>query len=124
MAYTAEISRVNPTCILFLIDQSGSMAEPWGSDLNVMKAQGVSDAVNRLLYALVDRCSKGPQLIFDYYSIGVIGYGLEVGLGFPVEGLAGVVAQPVSQIAQHPLRIEQRRRRASDGAGGLLEGDI
>ena len=121
MAYTAEISRVNPTCILFLIDQSGSMAEPWGSDLNVMKAQGVSDAVNRLLYALVDRCSKGPQLIFDYYSIGVIGYGLEVGLGFPVEGLAGVVAQPVSQIAQHPLRIEQRRRRASDGAGGLLE---
>ncbi len=27
MAYAAEISRNNPTCFLFLIDQSGSMAE-------------------------------------------------------------------------------------------------
>ena len=32
MAYSAEISRVNPTCFLFLIDQSGSMAECWGGE--------------------------------------------------------------------------------------------
>ena len=28
MAYSAEISRTNPSCFLFLIDQSGSMQEP------------------------------------------------------------------------------------------------
>lgn len=121
MAYSAEISRVNPTCFLFLVDHSGSMAEPWGSNTSVMKAQGVADAVNRLLYALVDRCSKGPQLIYDYYSIGVIGYGAEITLGFSTDGLSGTVVQPVSQIGQYPLRIEQRRRKVSDGAGGLVE---
>ena len=31
MPYTAEISRTNPSCFLFLIDQSGSMQEPFGT---------------------------------------------------------------------------------------------
>ena len=31
MAYTAEISRNNPTCFLFLIDQSGLLAVGWAS---------------------------------------------------------------------------------------------
>ena len=53
MAYTAEISRVNPTCFLFLIDQSGSMAESWGGEAGKTKAQGVADAINRLLQTLV-----------------------------------------------------------------------
>ena len=30
MSYEAEISRANPTCFLFLVDQSGSMAEAVG----------------------------------------------------------------------------------------------
>ena len=33
MAYTAEISRTNPTCFLFLVDQSGSMAERFGAEV-------------------------------------------------------------------------------------------
>ena len=32
MPYTAEISRANPTCFLFLIDQSGSMADSFGTE--------------------------------------------------------------------------------------------
>jgi hypothetical protein len=31
MPYTAELSRTNPTCFMFLIDQSSSMAEPFGA---------------------------------------------------------------------------------------------
>lgn len=30
MPYSEEISRLNPTCFIFLLDQSGSMAEPFG----------------------------------------------------------------------------------------------
>ena len=59
MPYTAEISRVNPTCFLFLVDQSGSMAERFGGESGKTKAQGVADAINRLFETLVTRCSKG-----------------------------------------------------------------
>ena len=30
MTYTADISRVNPGCFLFILDQSGSMSDPFG----------------------------------------------------------------------------------------------
>jgi hypothetical protein len=72
MAYTAEISRNNSTGFLFLIDQSGSMAGPFGGDPNRTKAQGVADAINRLLETLVTRCSKGDD-IADRYLVGIIG---------------------------------------------------
>ncbi len=117
MAYTAEISRTNPTCFLLLVDQSGSMAEPFGADSGKSKAQGVAEAVNRLLQTLVARCAKGEHIL-DRYHVGVIGYGGEVRLGFPVDGLAGEVLQPVSRIGACPLRIEDRHERIADGAGG------
>jgi hypothetical protein len=129
MSYEAEISRVNPTCFLFLVDQSGSMAERWGGEAGKTKAQGVADAINRLLQTLVRRCSKG-EYILDRYFIGAVGYGGQPGdpagtsLGFPVEALSGSVVQPVSIIKNYPLRIEERVKREDDGAGGLTERHI
>ncbi len=119
MPYTAEISRSNPTCFLFLVDQSGSMAERFGAESGRTKAQGVADALNRLLQTLVWRCSKG-NYILDRYCIGAIGYGDEIRLGLPGD-LAGVgVLRTVSVIGNSPLRIEDRIKRVEDGAGGLL----
>jgi hypothetical protein len=120
VAYTAEISRSNPTCFLFLVDQSGSMAERFAGQANKSKAEGVADAINRLLQTLVLRCAKGDYIL-DRYFIGVIGYGGEIGLGFPGETLSGEVLQPVSRIGNFPLRIEERVKRIEDGAGGLVE---
>src|SRR5262245_16740764 len=56
--YQAEISRQNPACLVFLIDQSGSMDEPIGGGTGEKKKQVVADAINRLLYNTVLRCSK------------------------------------------------------------------
>jgi hypothetical protein len=56
MPYTAEISRRNPSAILFVIDQSGSMAEHWNEQIT--KAQALADAVNRLLQETIIKCSK------------------------------------------------------------------
>jgi hypothetical protein len=120
MAYTAEISRANPTCFLFLVDQSGSMAERFGGDAGKTKAQGVADAINRLLQTLVFRCAKG-EYVLDRYYIGAIGYGGEIGMGLPVPALSGSVLHPVSAIAANPLRVENRVKRVEDGAGGLVE---
>ena len=75
MPYTAAITRTNPACVLLLIDQSGSMAEPYTGLADQSKAQAVADAVNRVLQNLVLRCAKADQ-VRDYFQVGVIGYGL------------------------------------------------
>jgi hypothetical protein len=116
--YEAEISRRNPTCFLFLIDQSGSMGDTFGGD-PISKAEALADVINRLFDALVDRCAKGVEIL-DRYFIGVLGYGGDVRWAF--EGaLKGRDLVPVSEIGRNPLRIETRVKREYDGAGGLIE---
>jgi hypothetical protein len=119
MPYTAEISRAAPTCFLFLIDQSSSMGGPFGGQPGRKKAEGVADAVNRLLQNLALKCAKSDG-IRDYFLVGVIGYGEQVGsaLGGP---LAGRHLVPISAVANSPLRVEARSRKVDDGAGGLIE---
>jgi len=119
MAYQAEISRTSPTCFLFLIDQSGSMADPWGGAEGQRKADSLATIMNRLLTEIVLNCTKeeGPR---DYFHIGVIGYGSDVG---PALGgaLAGERLVPVSKLADFPLRVEERTQKVADGIGGLVE---
>jgi hypothetical protein len=119
MPYTAELSRTNPTSLLFLIDQSSSMAEPFGAQPEKPKADGVADGINRLLQNLVLKCAKGDG-IRDYFHVGVIGYGGRVvwALGGKLTGQKLV---PISLIANNPLKVEQRTRKVDDGAGGLVE---
>ncbi|HEY8743319.1 MAG TPA: VWA domain-containing protein, partial [Chloroflexota bacterium] len=92
MPYVAEISRLHPTCLLFLIDQSGSMEDPFGGDAVPdtgggagsgpgSKAQSVADALNRLLSTLVIRATKAEG-VRHYFDVGVIGYGRKVGSAF------------------------------------------
>ena len=119
MAFTAEISRTNPTCLLFLVDQSKSMNGSFGGQPGKKKSEGVADAINRLLQNLVLKCAKADG-VRDYFHVGVIGYGEEVG-----PKLAGTSADqplaPISAVANNPLRLEQRTRMTDDGAGGLVE---
>jgi serine/threonine protein kinase len=119
MPYSAEISRTNPSCFLFLVDRSLSMDGPFGGQPGKKKSEGVADALNRLLQNLVLKCAKSDG-VRDYFHVGVIGYGGQVGpaLAGP---LAGQALVPVSTLANHPLRIEQRARKVDDGAGGLVE---
>jgi hypothetical protein len=124
MPYQAEISRSNPSCILILIDQSGSMEDPFGADPNgKRKAHGVSDAVNRLLQNLVIKCAKSEG-IRDYYHVGVIGYG-EHGVSSAFAGsLQGKQLIPISEVGNNPARVEQRVKKVDDGAGGLVNQTI
>ena len=110
MAYQAEISRSNPTCFLFLVDQSGSMADPFGSSAGRSKADELATILNRLLASLVIRCSK-DEGVRDYFEVGVLGYGG----GKVAPALAGAVASmpivPIGRLADEPLRVEDRCRR-------------
>lgn len=127
MPYTAEISRTNPSCFLFLIDQSGSMQEPFGTSDGAAggktKAESLADAINRLLQNLVIKCAKSDG-IRDYYHVGVIGYG-GTGVGPAFGGaLKDKEMVPVNEIANNPTRVEQRVKKIDDGAGGLVEQKI
>jgi hypothetical protein len=119
MPYSAEINRTNPTCFVFLVDQSNSMLKPFGGQADKPKAEGVVDAINRLLQNLILKCAKSDG-IRDYFYVGVIGYGGKVASGLG-GGLAGQALVPISAIANNPLRVEQRTRKVDDGAGGILE---
>jgi hypothetical protein len=118
MSYQAEISRENPTCFLFVIDQSGSMDEI--TEAGRSKADFVADVLNKTLYTLITTCSKSDG-VRNYFDVGVIAYGgSEVGSGFG-GALAGGIVHPINAISEHTLRIEERQKKVDDGAGGVVE---
>lgn len=119
MPYSAEISRTNPTCFIFLVDQSASMADPIGGEIPQRKADVVADAINRLLTELSVRCAK-EEGVRDYFHVAVVGYGHTVGSAFG-GSLAGRDLVPLSEVAANPDHVEERLRKIPDGAGGLVE---
>lgn len=76
--YDAQITRNNPTAILFMIDQSQSMAFDEHKQIYKGKektfAQIVADMINELLSELIGRCTKAEG-IRDYFDVCVLGYG-------------------------------------------------
>jgi hypothetical protein len=116
MPYSAEISRANPTCFLFLIDQSRSMLQPMAGAPGKTKAEAVADAINHLLYTLVLRCVWGNNVL-DRFHVGVIGYGLHVSAALG-GNLAGRDLVPIGELARNPLRVEQRPQPGDGGTAG------
>lgn len=121
MVYSAEISRTNPSCFLFLIDQSGSMSDPFGgAESKKAKSEMVADVVNRLLQNLILKCAKSEG-VRDYFHVGVLGYG-NLGVGSAFGGsLRERDLVPISEVANSPLRVEQRVKDTDDGAGGIIQ---
>jgi hypothetical protein len=117
--YSAQITRANPTCIVMLLDQSGSMVDPFSGEAGIRKADYVADVVNHTLHDIVIRCTKTEE-IRNYYHIAVIGYGRTVGSALG-GALAGSDIAPIGQIAEYPLRVETRYRRVPDGMGDWVE---
>ena len=112
-----EITRQNPSCFIFLIDQSSSMAAPFGpSEPGApaqTKAEAVALALNNLMRNLILTCSKSEG-VRDYFDVGVIGYGRYVG---PAWGgaLAGRELAPVSEVASSVLRMTERQIEVAPG---------
>ncbi len=127
MAYSAEISREQPTAFLFLLDQSASMQDRFGGaeqkgDAAPSKARVLSDTVNRLMQNLVLRCAKEDG-VRDYFHIGVIGYGERVQPliepGESVQNSTGLI--PISHLAERPKRMDERLREVDTGDGRTEE---
>ena len=121
MPYQAEISRKNPGCFLFLVDQSESMEDSFaGGDAGKKKAEELATILNKLIHNLSIRCAKSDS-IYDYFHVGVLGYSedsCKPALGGELSGRSLV---PISELASKPLRIEERTKQSDDGAGGVME---
>ncbi len=121
MSHEAQISRNSPTAFLFVVDQSGSMSDRMA--IGKSKAEFVSDALNRTLMNLIGRCTKSEG-VRDYFEVGVIGYGGR-GVDNGFSGALGArVLNPVSAIEQNPTRVEDRKKKMDDGAGGIVETSV
>src|SRR5690349_19423128 len=96
--HTEDIDRSRPTCFVFVVDQSGSMSDPFGGQVegvsNPSKARGAADAVNRILKEMVIKCAK-DEGVRDYIDIGIWGYGVGTGPLF-LDGQNGLL--PISQV--------------------------
>jgi hypothetical protein len=112
--YSAPIDRNNPTCFLFLIDQSSSMLEELAGSSGKTKAEAVADSVNHLLYSLVLRCLRGDSVL-PRFTVGVLGYGRTVGPAFR-GNLATRDLVPIDELAQNQVRLEQRIQTNADGS--------
>jgi len=125
MAYTTRIDRANPTCFLFLLDQSTSMKGPIrGVQGNPSKADFVADALNRVIDNLVILATK-DEGIRRYYQVGVVGYSghaeIHPAFGGKLEGRDLVW---VDELGDNPLRIEDRIKSESDGVGGFIQVNV
>ncbi len=122
-SYDAEINRQHPGCLLFLVDQSGSMNDAFAGSSATRKADAAADAINNLLKDVVIRCvrnfNEGPR---NYFDVGVIGYGSNSGVGSCFRGaLQGRTMISVSELAENPLRVEKRSRQVPDSTGGVVD---
>jgi hypothetical protein len=118
VSYIAPIQRSDPTAFLFLVDQSSSMGDRMSGERT--KAQFVADVLNRTLMNLVTRCTKSEG-VRNYFDIGVLCYSNDSAANGFTGALGGQILHPVSAIEANPLRVESRRKKVDDGAGGLVE---
>jgi len=125
MPYSAEISRRNPGCIFFMIDQSTSMNLPMGGPGDESRAEHLTIAINRLLQEMVVRCTKSQdEGVREYFDVGVFGYGSEQ-FGPALGGdLAGRELVSIREVAEHPLRLETVTRKIPNGRGGFVEAQV
>jgi hypothetical protein len=99
------------------------MSDPFGrGEVTGKKADGVADAINKLLQNLCITCSK-EEGIRNYFYVGVLGYGAQVGPAFGGP-LTGKELVSVEELASNPVRIDMRTKKSPDGAGGIIEEQV
>lgn len=121
-SYDAEIDRGHPGCLMFLVDQSGSMNDTFAGSPETRKADAAADAINDLLLNLVIQCTQnfgeGPR---NYFDVGVIGYGSNSGVGSCFRGaLRGRTLVSLSDLAANTLRIDERSTQVTDNTGDTV----
>jgi len=113
---TKQWSSATPGYIIFLVDQSGSMDEGYPECKN--KANFTALVINRTINELININMDGDA-VKDRVFITLIGYG-----GKGANSVDEIKSAILSDFANNPLRIENKKQKVSDGNGGLIEIDV
>ena len=121
MPYAADISRANPACFLFLIIECMGMGHDMPGHPGRTKGEIASDAVNRIVDTLVQRCSSGME-VRDYFDIGILGFTSAHGSGHRLKitsAFRGTSQErpflPISQVAEAAHIVERQVRENYGG---------
>jgi len=121
MTYERRVDRHNPSCLVFMIDQSASMSEHISGEIRISRAAAVADQLNGLIYELIQRCTKSlSEPPRPYFAVSVMGYRTDQN-GKSIVGplLQGALADRpwvwTTELAQHPLRLEEREHQSPAG---------
>jgi len=108
-------SSATPGYIIFLVDQSGSMSETYTEGKT--RSEFTALVINRTINELINTNMDGEK-VKDRVFISMIGYG-----GSSSLAVDDIRSDYLSSFADNPLRMEQLKKKVSDGAGGLIEID-
>ena len=109
--YEKQWSSANPGLLIIMLDQSGSMNNPYIDGES--QASFASKAVNKVISAIIDKNYHGDKPK-DRCFIAVIGYATEAKL---------LKHGMLSEFAQQPLKVEKIKKKVPDGTGGFIEVD-
>ena len=129
MAYDHPWNTAHPGCLILLLDQSGSMGDPFGYQQaggGKRKCDMVANVLNGFLNELITSNTvvnrDGFPEVRPRADIAVIGYeGSAVG-----SALAGVLSSKefvsLPELQMNPIKVEQRKKQELDEAGtGIIE---
>lgn len=124
MPYSRRMSTRYPGCLIVLIDQSASMAQPIAGNPGLSRAAALAQAVDLLLDELVDRCVKDESLpVMPWCDVAVLGYGghgvrsMLAGDGFVSTAKLDELGAPTGADATGP-RLQATRRWITPLADG------
>lgn len=107
--YEQQWSSATPGLLIILLDQSGSMLEPFNEKES--KTVSATKAVNRVIDTIIEKNYNG-EAPKNRGFISVIGYNHNI-----KEECSGWLAD----LDASPRRIEEITKKVPDGAGGLVE---
>jgi len=102
-------SSANPGYLIIMVDQSGSMMNPYteGDSRTVFSAKVINRVINTIIQKNFNN-DKPKNRCF----ISVIGYGAQVNT---------LCEGSLESLYNNPKKIEEGKRKVSDGDGGLVE---
>lgn len=104
-------SSATPGLLIFLIDQSGSMLQPYECGEN--RTQFATKAINRMIDNIIQTNFNGDKPKNRCF-ITVIGYNHNVNV---------LTSGYLQDLDSNPIRIDLVKKKTLDGAGGVLEID-
>ena len=106
--YEMQWSSATPGLLIILVDQSGSMLSPYeGTDSKTVFA---TKAVNRVIDTIIQKNFDGESPKNRCF-IAVIGYNHEV---------RKLASGFLKDLDAHPIRVDNIKKKESDGAGGII----